>query len=296
MQTRYLLALFTATVMTTFTSQAKSTPSFSCQAKLTANEQLICTNSELSQLDKQIADTFFSLTAILNRAAATLVRQDQKQFLKTRQKCRSDFSCTQTLMNTRLQQLETALQEQQSFRNSAGKNDLNDEEENDNPCGPGFTFQRGQCLSHADIELQKMIGNTRPLASGRYGIYVLSHEDSLRLDAAADKMLYTQDKAGNRNAPKQSFFVVYQNGSYSITDEKSGLRLHADGGGDKKVSARYQPRDDFTKFRLTPALDGCYHIQTIATGNYWIWEPNSQVIIVRKKTAGEESMFCFMPQ
>ena len=107
MQTRYLLALFTAIVMTTFTSQAKSTPSFSCQAKLTANEQLICTNSELSQLDKQIADTFFSLTAILNRAAATLVRQDQKQFLKTR-----------------LQQLETALQEQQSFRNSAGKNDF----------------------------------------------------------------------------------------------------------------------------------------------------------------------------
>jgi len=276
-------------------------PSFSCNGQLSSNERLLCKNSELGRLDRQIAERFHHLTSLLNRAAADLVRADQRSFIKQRQKCRSRFRCTRDSMRARLKVLTAELNHEQALRQQGRvveqqEEGLSDEELDDSPCGPGFSIFQGKCIHNSELEQKQKIGNSQPLPPGKYGIYVLSHEDSLRLDATAGKLLYTQDKAGDRHAAKQSFFVVYQNGAYSITDLKSGLRLHADGGGDKQVSVRYQPHDDFTKFRLTPALDGCFHVQTVATGNYWVWEPNSQVIVVREQPAGEESMFCFMAQ
>jgi len=271
---------------------AQAAPSYSCSGKLTSNERLICKNKELARLDQMIADTFHELTAILNRGAADFVRSDQLTFVRQRQKCRHKFRCSRNIMRTRLNHLTSELEQQRRFRSG----ELSDEESDDNPCGPGFTMVEGKCIHNSDLEQQNKIGDTRPLPTGKYGIYVLSHEDSLRLDATADKLLFTHNKAGNKNAPKQPFYLVFVNGAYIVTDLKSGLVLHADGGGDRQVSVRYQPNDDFTRFRLTPALDGCFYIQTVATGNYWVWEPNSQVIVVRPQPAGEESMFCFMPQ
>ncbi len=276
-------------------------PSFSCNGSLSSNERLLCKNNELGALDRKIADSFHALTSMLNRAAADLVRSDQRLFIKQRQKCRVHFRCTRNVMRARLKVLNSELSHEQALRQQGHdvgqeQEGLSDEERDDSPCGPGFSVFEGKCIHNSELEQKQKIGNSQPLPPGKYGIYVLSHEDSLRLDATADKLLFTQNQAGDRHAPKQSFFVVYQNGAYSITDLKSGLRLHADGGGDKQVSVRYQPHDDFTKFRLTPALDGCFHVQTVATGNYWVWEPNSQVIVVRAQPAGEESMFCFMAQ
>ncbi len=267
-------------------------PSFNCSGKLSKNERLICKNRSLSQIDQNIADTYNELTSFLNRSAADLIRGDQKRFVKQRQQCGSSFRCTQALMQGRLDELTADLNEQKKFRNSE-RGDFNDEQANDDICGPGFILRAGNCVRKQVLELENSTRHQKLIPSGRYWIYVFAHGAGLYLDATADKLLFTQTRLRDHSAEKQSFFVIFQNGSYTVTEPSSGKRLHADGGGDKKVSVRFQPRDDFTKFSLSPANEGCFYVQTVATGNYWTWEPNSQVIKVAKNPKGEESMFCF---
>lgn len=336
-----LLALFMSAI-TALVSPLHAAPSFACKGKLTTNERLICTSKRLSQLDQAITDNFYELTAILNRAAANLVRGDQKRFIIARQQCGNNYPCTEALMQGRFKQLEGDLREQQAYRNgedppdesaeqgeappdeSSARAESTDEQERgeiieqrdyverqqldplednrqeqneetgeDDICGPGFTMRAGKCVHNSDLEIENTFAYRRTLASGRYWIYVLAHGAGLYLDASADKLLFTQSRRRDPDAKRQPFFVIFQNGSYSITEPKSGLRLHADGGGDRKVSVRYQPRDDFTKFQLRPANEGCFHVKTVATGNYWTWQRGTQLIRLRKRPRGEFSIFCF---
>ncbi len=336
-----LLSLFALTLTQPTSNAFAGNPSYNCGGRLTPNERLICSRNDLSELDREVSDAFHELTAILNRAAANLVRKDQSRWLKQRQKCKRNVACTRNLYLLRLDELANSLSEQRAYRNPPKKEERNqsdndevncalngqyhfqggcvnecppdwvaeprgkfcrkmsDEERDGSLCGPGFTNVRGKCIHNSDLHKKKKTQITKhsgPLPNGIYGIYVLSHGDSLRVDHTADKLLYTQHKSGNPNDPKQPFRLTYHKGSYIITDIKSGLRLHADGNGDWKVSLRYQPKDDFTKFNITPANEGCFFIQTEASANYWIWEPNSQVIQVRPQSAGEESMYCFLKQ
>lgn len=351
---RKIICLLVFTLSSTYLFQQSviaASPSFNCKQRLTQNERLICNQQDLSELDVEISNAFHQLTSMLNRAAADLVRGDQKRWLKQRQKCRRNYRCTLNLMRLRLDELIDSLSEQNAFRSppedqpldrrtedrrtNDGRTDdqinctqfgqyhykdrcvdecppdfvaepqgkrcrpMSDEERDGGLCGPGFTNMRGKCIHNSELQNKEQLPHNKnkgPVANGIYGIYVLSHQDSLRLDHTADKLLYTQNKSGDKNDPKQPFRFTYHNGSYIITDIKSGLRLHADGNGDWKVSVRYQPKDDFTKFNLTRASEGCFYIQTEASGNYWIWEPNSQEIQVRPGHKDEESMFCLMKQ
>ena len=56
--------------------------------------------------------------------------------------------------------------------------------------------------------------------------------------------------------------------TYQIKVKGSGRYLHEDGGGDKLVSTRYQPNDDFTKFIFERQSDGSYRIRGKASGRY----------------------------
>ncbi|MCB0641138.1 MAG: RICIN domain-containing protein, partial [Phaeodactylibacter sp.] len=47
-----------------------------------------------------------------------------------------------------------------------------------------------------------------------------------------------------------------------------GRYLHHDGLGDKLLSTRYQPNDDYTRFYLEPESDGSYRIKVKATNTY----------------------------
>lgn len=316
-----------------------ASPSFNCKQRLTQNERLICNQHDLSELDVEISNSFHQLTSMLNRAAANLVRGDQKRWLKQRQKCGRNYRCTLNLMRLRQDELIDSLSEQKAFRSPPDEQPverttddqvncaqlgqyhfegrcveecppdfvaepqgkrcrpMSDEEQDGGLCGPGFTNMRGKCVHNSELQNNEQSSTGKgPVANGVYGIYVLSHQDSLRLDHRADKLLYTQNKSGDKNDPKQSFRFTHHNGSYIITDIISGLRLHADGNGDWKVSVRFQPKDDFTRFNLTRASQGCFFIQTEASGNYWIWEPNSQEIQVRPGHKDEDSMFCLMKQ
>jgi hypothetical protein len=56
--------------------------------------------------------------------------------------------------------------------------------------------------------------------------------------------------------------------TYQIQVKADGRYLHEDGYGDKLVSTRYQPNDDFTKFIFQRQYDGSYRIKVKASGRY----------------------------
>lgn len=57
-------------------------------------------------------------------------------------------------------------------------------------------------------------------------------------------------------------------GEWRIQVKANGLFWHEDGNGDRKISTRYQPNDDFTRFILELQPDGSYRIRVKATGRY----------------------------
>lgn len=271
-------------------------PSYSCDGRLTLNERLICDREGLGNLDREIADRFFGLTSRLNRAAADLVRQDQRQFLKQRQACEDSVRCTRQVMMQRFHELDNQLAEQLEFR-GATPDAENEEDRPGDICGPGFSEVNGECIHNSELEGENENDTNSgglTLTPGTYGIYVLANGASLVMDPNADMLLFTNLKSGNPEQDKlQPFTVAFHQGAYVITDQKSGLRLHADDNGDKQVSTRYQPNDNFTKFLLTPANEGCFYIRTLATGTHWTWRADTQVVITTKNPTGEASMFCF---
>ena len=103
------------------TTTALSAPSFSCQGQLSQNERLICARPELGQLDQKISDVFLELTSLLNRAAADLVRLDQRQWINARQACGTHYGCTQHLMHSKLKDLSGELAQQKYYRNQPSR-------------------------------------------------------------------------------------------------------------------------------------------------------------------------------
>lgn len=57
-------------------------------------------------------------------------------------------------------------------------------------------------------------------------------------------------------------------GEYRIRVMANGLFWHEDGNGDRKLSTRWQPNDDFTRFILEAQPDGSYRIRVKASGRY----------------------------
>ena len=282
-----------------FPTMALAAPSYSCDGRLTINERLICDREGLGNLDREIADKFFGLTSRLNRAAADLVRQDQRLFIKERQACEDSVRCTRQVMMQRFNELDNQLAEQLEVRGESGDK-VNEELLDNDRCGPGFTEANGECIHNSELEGENENDNNNgslSLTPGTYGIYVLANGASLVMDPGADMLLFTHLKSGNPEQDRlQPFTVAFHQGAYVITDQKSGLRLHADGNGDKQLSTRYQPNDNFTKFLITPANEGCFFLRTLATGNHWTWRADTQVVITTKSPAGEASMFCFKRQ
>lgn len=334
-------------------------PSYDCDRQLTENEQLICERRGLANLDQEIADKFFELTAILNSGAAGVIRRDQREFLTRRQSCGYSVRCTRKVMMQRYHELDDMLQQQQAYRRGEGRDQEQYQEErdrtddyreqpdrredySDNPdeqyqdqrgenereedysdetnrdqdyqrqqnaqpedediCRPGFTNVNGECVHNSELEGRNERDNNQPgstlaLTPGEYGIYILANGADLRLDPNADQLLFTEQKTGNPNGKRlQSFIIAAHQGAFIIRDKQSGLMMHADDNGDGQVSTRYQPSDGYTKVLITNANEGCFYLQTVASGRYWTWEKNSQVIITRRKPTGEESMFCFKKQ
>jgi hypothetical protein len=86
-------------------------------------------------------------------------------------------------------------------------------------------------------------------------------------------------------------------GTYRIHVKATGHFWHEDGNGDKRISTRWQPDDDFTRFTLERQADGSYRIRVKASNRYlhvpghedWIASTIAQV-------ADDYTRFFFEPQ
>jgi len=76
--------------------------SFDCTKARTKVEHLICSNSELSELDDKLAEKY--KTALQNKAQAGVVRQAQKIWLKERNEC-GTVNCMQDSYRERIKEL-----------------------------------------------------------------------------------------------------------------------------------------------------------------------------------------------
>lgn len=85
-----------------FISCSAYAASFDCTKARTGVEELICADAELSRLDEDLAEAYG--TAIRADSSPAAVRQEQKQWLKTRNGC-TDVACLRNEYTTRLSSL-----------------------------------------------------------------------------------------------------------------------------------------------------------------------------------------------
>lgn len=111
---------------------------------------------------------------------------------------------------------------------------------------PGFP-STGGLIPGANVS---GIYRIRAKASGRY-----LHEDSL---------LSTQTQPD----PAMRFEISLSADAFRITVKSTGRFLHDDGNGDRLVSTRYQPDDDFARFYIERQSDGSYRFKSKGSGRY----------------------------
>lgn len=81
-----------------------SAASFDCSANLTAIEERICSNAELSALDSELGDLYQNLASDLSTSGQDRLRADQRQWLQQRNGC-SDDICLLASYKSRLASL-----------------------------------------------------------------------------------------------------------------------------------------------------------------------------------------------
>ena len=303
---------------------AQSSPAFNCNKARTSNEITICRNSELGRLDRQVTRAYGNLKSRVNRSARVVIIADQRAWLTTRQNCRSDVSCTRRLYIDRLSYLNRELAPYNNGAPAPGQppafnptpaqppvynppqvqppafNPAPTQPPAFNPTPtqpPAFNPTPTQPPTFNPAPTNAPSPNTPPsqnhyFPNGTYKIHILSNSEKLNLNQTGDRVLKTGPARGGQIT---QHFNVTQTGTANgfVIQSNKGIRLHAFGKGDQLVSTRYQPFNEYTRFKLIPANDGCYFITTIADNKYWIWNPNTYKIQSSYSPTGEESMFCF---
>jgi uncharacterized protein YecT (DUF1311 family) len=80
-------------------------PSFDCYSALDADEQEICRNSELAELDRSLAVAYSVLRAHLDKDKQTALVADENAWRERRKSCNKDDVCIRAAYITRLRQL-----------------------------------------------------------------------------------------------------------------------------------------------------------------------------------------------
>jgi len=81
-------------------------PSFDCCKATTASEKAICSDSDLAELDKKLAETYSEIISNANSDTKENIQQAQKGWLKERNNCSSDIQCLKKSYNSRILVLE----------------------------------------------------------------------------------------------------------------------------------------------------------------------------------------------
>lgn len=96
-----LAALFLA-------AHVSAQPSFDCARASTATEKAICASPVLSQLDRQLADSYGAARSGVSSAQADAVRRDQIAWIGVRDGCGGDAACLEAQMRNRLLVLQAS--------------------------------------------------------------------------------------------------------------------------------------------------------------------------------------------
>jgi uncharacterized protein len=85
--------------------------SFNCNYAKTPDEVLICKSAKLSQLDEQLAATYFHLRNILFTPYAKRLEAEQSAWLRGRLQCGYAMPCVESMYRERLAVLRDRLDE-----------------------------------------------------------------------------------------------------------------------------------------------------------------------------------------
>ena len=80
-------------------------PAFECYSAVDPDEQRICRNSELAELDRNLATAYAVLRAHLDKDKQTALAADEGAWLERRKSCNRDDACIRAAYITRLRQL-----------------------------------------------------------------------------------------------------------------------------------------------------------------------------------------------
>jgi len=82
-----------AMVAFTNASSADAAPSFGCKKTYSATERAICQSTHLSKLDRWMSSEYFALRRQLKGRERRILKNDQRKWLKVRNRCHSSRSC-----------------------------------------------------------------------------------------------------------------------------------------------------------------------------------------------------------
>lgn len=98
--------IFAALVLTTTLAWGQGATGFSCRGgNLSETEDAICGDTELSRLDSEMTDVYARKLDRARGAERTDLEDDQREWLRRRNRCASDRRCIRTAYNDRLDQL-----------------------------------------------------------------------------------------------------------------------------------------------------------------------------------------------
>jgi hypothetical protein len=80
-------------------------PAFDCYSAVDPDEQRICRNSELAELDRNLATAYAVLRAHLDKDKQTALAADEGAWLERRKSCNKDDACIRAAYIIRLRQL-----------------------------------------------------------------------------------------------------------------------------------------------------------------------------------------------
>src|SRR5438874_1180667 len=90
--------------------------SFDCRNARSADEKAICQNTRLGELDKQLADVYDRAGGKLSKQERTEFENHETAFVNARRRCGDHAACIEQSYRNRLQELLSALPEDQSGR------------------------------------------------------------------------------------------------------------------------------------------------------------------------------------
>lgn len=108
----YTPSIFNSTIILVvgiLASSAASSASFNCSKAKGCVENVICQSPQLSQLDSEMAQLYFSIKQYSSRRGAKALLSSQRSWLKRRNTCGCDANCLVGYYNDRINLFNEAL-------------------------------------------------------------------------------------------------------------------------------------------------------------------------------------------